>query len=154
VTPTRPGVLLGFAAGFALLGYLLVSQAYGSLALPAYAPVTLVLLAVVELGMARVIRSRVLGRGGPRARPVHPLQIARAVVLAKASSVTGAVLLGGYGGILAWALPRRAELLVADRSATVAAVSVLASAGLVIAALLLERACRAPDDHGADRLLT
>jgi uncharacterized membrane protein YbhN (UPF0104 family) len=154
MTPTRPGVLLGFAAAFAVLGYLLVSQSYGSLAVPAYAPVTLVLLVVVELGMARVIRSRILGRGGPRARPVHPLQVARAVVLAKASSVTGAVLLGGYAGILAWALARREELAVAERAVPVAAASVLASAALVIAALVLERACRRPDDDLPDRLRT
>jgi len=146
VTPTRPATLLGVAAAFAVLGYLLVELAYGSLpALPLYAPVTIVLLAIVEAGMGRVVRDRLAGRGRPRSRPLHPLQVARAAVLAKASSVTGAVLLGGYGGLLAWTLPRRDELALAGRDAAVAGVSVLACLGLVAAALLLERSCRTPD---------
>lgn len=150
MTPTRPGVLLGFASAFAMLGYVLAAAAGGSVPLPAYAPVTLVLLTVVELGMARVIKARIAHRpvrgAGPLGRPLQPMQIARAAVLAKASSVTGAVLLGGYGGVLAWALPRREELLVAGRTAAVAAGSVLACLALVAAALLLERACRTPHD--------
>lgn len=147
MTPTRPAGLLGLVAAFAVLGFLVVGQAYGSLQLPAYAPVTLVLLTVAEVCMERVIRSRLAGRGGPRSRPIHPMQVARAAVLAKASSVTGSVLLGGYAGILAWALPRRGELSVADRLSAVAAGSVVASLALVVAALLLERACRVPDDE-------
>ena len=148
MTPTRPGVLLGTVAVFIVLGYLLVELAYGALpALPLYAPVTLVLLALVEAGMARVVRDRLAGRGGDRSRPLHPLQVARAAVLAKASSLTGAVLLGGYGGLLAWTLPRRDELALADRDATVAGISVLACLGLVVAALLLERVCRTPPDR-------
>ncbi len=142
MTPTRPATLLGVAAAFAVLGYLLVELAYGSLpALPLYAPVTIVLLAIVEAGMARVVRDRLDGRG----RPLDPLQAARAAVLAKASSTTGALLLGGYGGVLAWMLPRRDELALADRDAVVAGLSVLACLGLVAAALLLERSCRTPD---------
>ena len=142
MTPTRPATLLGVAAAFAVLGYLLVELAYGSLpALPLYAPVTIVLLAIVEAGMARVVRHRLAGRG----RPLDPLQAARAAVLSKASSTTGALLLGGYGGVLAWMLPRRDELALADRDAAVAGLSVLACLGLVAAALLLERSCRTPD---------
>jgi len=144
VTPTRPATLLGLAAAFAVLGYVLVEVAYGSLpALPLYAPVTIVLLAVVEAAMARVVRDRLAGTG----RPLDPLQAARAAVLAKASSTTGALLLGGYGGVLAWLLPRRGELALADRDAVVAGLSVLACLGLVVAALLLERSCRTRDDR-------
>jgi len=147
VKPTRPGLLVALAVAFAVLGYVVYSRAYGSLRLPAYAPVTLVLLTLVEGGMERVVRTRLAGRGGPRTRPIHPMQVARAAVLAKASSVTGAVLLGAYAGILAWALPRRDELLVAGRDAAVAGASVFACLALVVAALLLERACRVPDDE-------
>lgn len=142
--PTRPSQLLALAVVFALLGYVVYSRAYGSLRLPAYAPVTLVLLTVVEGGMERVVRTRLAGRGGPRSRPIEPMQVARAAVFAKASSITGAILLGGYAGILAWALPRRDELVVAGHAAAVAGASVLAALALVVAALLLERACRVP----------
>lgn len=142
--PTRPATLLALAAAFAVLGYLLVDVAYGSLpTLPLYAPVTIILLAIVEAAMARVVRDRLAGKG----RRLDPLQAARAAVLAKASSTTGAVLLGGYGGVLAWLLPRRDSLALADRDAAVAGLSVLACLGLVVAALLLERSCRTHDDR-------
>lgn len=147
--PTRPGPLFALVALFAVLAYALAARAYGSIpVLPAYAPVSLVLLAVAELAMAKVVRDRVAHRvrSGDRVRPLHPMQVARAAVLAKASSATGAVLLGAYGGLLAWTLPRRDELALADRDALVAGVSAGAALALVVAALLLERACRTPDD--------
>ena len=149
--PTRPGPLVALVAGFAVLLYVLADTAYGSVpALPLYAPVTLVLLAVTELGMARVVSDRLAHRrdprGRPRGRPLHPMQVARAAVLAKASSVTGAVLLGAYGGLFAWTLPRRAELAVAERDALVSGLTGLAALALVVAALVLERACRTPDE--------
>lgn len=152
MTPTRPGPLLAVVAGFALLLYLLADRAYGSLPEPpVYAPVTLVLLAVTELAMAKVVADRLAHRtdrrGRPRGRALHPMQVARAAVLAKASSVTGAVLLGAYGGLFAWTLPRRAELALAERDALVAGTTALAALGLVAAALVLERACRTPDDR-------
>ena len=152
--PTRVSTLALLALVFGMLAYLVAELAYGSLpALPAFAPVSLVLLAVVELGMARVVRDRLVGRrspdGRPRGRPLHPMQVARAAVLAKASSTTGAVLLGAYGGLLAWTLPRRGELAFADGDALVAGLSALASLVLVGAALALERACRTPDEPGS-----
>ena len=144
MTPTRPTTLLALVAGFVVLGYLLATAAYGSLpTLPLLAALFVVVLALVEVGMAKVVRDRVLRKrtGG---RPVHPMQVARAAVLAKASSTGGAILLGTYGGLLAWTLPRRAELLRVERDAAVAGASVAASLALVLAALLLERCCRTP----------
>ena len=150
MTPTKAGPLLGLVLLFAGLGYLLADTAYGSLpALPVYAPVSMVLLAVVELGMAKVVRDRVAHRPVASVRPprpLHPMQVARAAVLAKASSTAAAVLLGGYAGLLTWTLPRRDELALADRDAAVAGASAVAALALVVAALLLERACRTPDE--------
>lgn len=141
--PTRLGVLLLVAVVAAVLGYLLVDSAYATLPpLPRYAPVTLALLAVVELGLARVVRDRVARRARPGARSLHPMQVARAAALAKASSPTGALLAGGYGGVFAWLLPKEASQQRTDL--LVSGVSALAALGLVIGALLLERACRAP----------
>jgi len=151
MTPTRPRTLLLLVLGFGALAYLVAALAYGSLPLlPRFAPVSVVLLALVELGMAKVIRDRLAHRldprGRPLGRPLHPMQVARAAVLAKASSAGGAVLLGAYGGLLAWTLPRRDMLLASDRDATVAAFSAVACLGLVLAALWLESACRRPDE--------
>jgi hypothetical protein len=150
VTPTRPRTLLLLVLGFGALSYLVAALAYGSLpVLPRYAPVSIVLLTVVEAGMAKVVRDRLAhrldGRGRPKGRPLHPMQVARAAVLAKASSAGGAVLLGGYGGLLAWTLPRRSMLLASERDAAVAGFSAVACLALVVAALVLERACRRPD---------
>ncbi len=78
------------------------------------------------------------------------MQVARAAVLAKASSTTGALLLGAYGGLFAWTLPRRGELAVAESDALVSGLTALAALALVVAALLLERACRTPDDRDPD----
>ncbi len=141
MTPTRPSTLAALVAVAAVLGVLLGRLAYGSLPpLPAAAPVGLVLLGVVELGLARAVRARL--RGPVQGRPMHPLQVARAAVLARASSACGALLLGGYGGLGLGVLPRQAEQARDD--ALVCAVAAAASALLVVAALLLERACRTP----------
>ena len=153
--PTRPGVLAALVLGFGALAYLVAVLAYGSLPLlPRYAPVSIVLLAIVEAGMAKVVRDRLAHRldrdGKPKGRPLHPMQVARAAVLAKASSAGGAVLLGLYGGLLAWTLPRRNALAASGSDALIAALSAAACLGLVIAALALERACRRPDDRGLE----
>ena len=154
MTPTRPGPLAALVVGFGVLGYLLAAVAYGSLpVLPRYAPVSIVLLALVELAMAKVVRDRLDRRpDARRGRPLHPIQVARAAVLAKASSAGGAIALGIYGGLLAWTLPRRNALAASEQDALVAAVSVVACILLVVAALVLERACRRPDDDSDESL--
>ena len=98
--PTRLRGLLAWALVGLVLGGVVVASAYGDLPpLPRYAPVTLVLLAVVEVLMARVVRDRVQGLARRGARAVHPVQVARAAALAKASSPCGALLLGVYAGL-------------------------------------------------------
>lgn len=143
--PTRLPVLLLAVLVAAAFGYLLAETAYAQIPpLPALAPVSLVLLAVVEAGMAYVVRGKVRGRTG--GRPMHPLQIARAAVLAKASSLGGALIAGVYGGIFLWTFGRRGEVATYGDDARVSGLAAGASVLLVIAALVLERACRTPDD--------
>ncbi|HWH29522.1 MAG TPA: DUF3180 domain-containing protein [Mycobacteriales bacterium] len=149
MTPTRPGLLVLVAVVTGALAYVVADTAYGSVPdLPAGAPVSLLLVAVVELVLARVVRDRVMHRPGRDGRPprraLHPLQVARAAVLAKASSMTGALLLGAYAGLFAWTAPRTDVLSAARGDVVVSGLSALAAAGLVVAALLLERACRVP----------
>ena len=143
MTPTRWPNLLSAAVFTGLLGWLIAAQAYGDLAsLPTFAPVTAVLIALFELGLARVVFQKVRGRSA--GRPMHALQIARAVVLAKASSVAGALLLGLYAGFFAWTFAERDRLAAAGHDAWVSGTSAAASLLLIIAALVLERACRTP----------
>ena len=126
-----------------VLGWLLADRAYGELAsLPGYAPVTATVIGLFELGLARVVSQKVRGRSV--GKPMHPLQVARAAVLAKASSVTGALLLGFYAGFFAWTFGERDRLAAAEHDALVSGLSAAAALLLVVAALLLERACRTP----------
>lgn len=147
--PTRITALAALALAVAAAGYLVAEVAYGSLpGLPVGAPVTLLLLALAELVLAKVVRDRVMhrrdARGRPPRRPLHPVQVARAAALAKASSPTGAVLAGGYAGLFAWTAPRADQLAAAADDVVVSGLSALAGLLLVAGGLVLEHACRVP----------
>ena len=142
--PTSARVLVSAGVLGFVLGLLVARAAYASLPpLSAVTPFALLLLAVFEGVLAGVVRSRVRGVPGRRG-PMHPLQVARAAALAKASSPTGALLLGGYVGLLTHVLPIGSP--VAERDSLYAALSAVGAFGLLVCALLLERACRTPDD--------
>jgi hypothetical protein len=146
VRPTSLRALLLAALVAGVLGWAVFETSYGSVvSLPTYAPVTAGLMAVFEVVLARIVRDKL--RAPSRGRQLHPLQVARAAVLAKASSAAGALLFGLYAGFFAWTLPRSNRLAAASDDALVSAVSAGACLLLVIAALLLERACRTPDDR-------
>lgn len=148
--PTRLSALLLVVAVLGPAGYLLAELAYFDLPpLPSLAPVSLLLLTLLEGGMARVVRDKVRGRSA--GRPMHPIQVARAAVLAKASSLGGAILLGLYGGIFTWTFLRRDDYATAGDDARVSGLSALAALALVVAALVLERACRTPEPPEAAR---
>ena len=143
--PTRIPVLLLTVLLAAAFGYLLAETAYAQIPpLPALAPASLVLLAVAEAAIASVIRSKIRGRR-TTGRPLHAMQVARAAVLAKASSLAGALIAGVYGGIFLWTFARRGDIATYGDDARVSGLSAAASALLVGAALVLERACRTPD---------
>ena len=143
--PTRWPTVVGLLLGLGVLGWVFAELAWDDLAeLPAYAPATAVVIAAFELGLARVVHRKVRGTV-PVGKPMHPLQVARAAALAKASSAAGAMLAGFYGGFLVWLLPRT-EKAAAGRDAWVSAWSALACLVLLGAALLLERACRTPPE--------
>ena len=143
--PTRLSVLFLVLLVAAAFGYLLAETSYSDLPpLPALAPVSLGLLALVEGLMAWVVRGKVRGHR-PSGRPMHPIQIARAAVLAKASSLGGAVVGGVYGGIFVWTFARRGDVATYGEDARVSGLAALAAVILVAMALLLERACRTPE---------
>ena len=148
--PTRIPVLLLVLLVAVAFGYVLSETSYSDLPpLPGPAPVTLGLLALVEAWMAYVVRGKVRGRRA-RGRPMHPLQIARAAVLAKASSLGGAVVGGVYGGIFVWTFDRRGDVATYGNDARIAGLAALAGLLLIVAALLLERACRTPAPPSED----
>jgi Protein of unknown function (DUF3180) len=150
VTATRSRDLLVAALVTAVVVHLLVRLTYGSLpAFPLLAGITLGVLGLAEALAGNVLRARISRR--PGARPVQPLVAARAVLVAKASSLGGAIMAGVWAGLLAYVLPRSAQIAAASGDAAAAGVGLLCAAVLVAGALWLERCLRTPDDPGEGR---
>jgi Protein of unknown function (DUF3180) len=145
VTATRPRDLLVVALVTSVLANLAVRLAYGSLpGFPLLAGVTLGVLGVAELIGGNALRARIRRR--PGMRPVEPLLAARAVLVAKASSLGGAVVAGAWAGLLVYTVPRSADVSAAASDTAAGAVGLACALALVGGALWLERCCRAPDD--------
>ncbi|MDT7798451.1 MAG: hypothetical protein QOI78_1884 [Actinomycetota bacterium] len=144
---TRPRDLVAAGVLGLVLGYLLFQVAYGSLPqLPLLAGVTFAVLAVIEVVLAFVIRSRI--KGG---RVVAAIGIARSVALAKASSLAGAFMTGAWLAALIYLFPRRDELVAAVLDTRAAVVGVVSAALLVAGGLWLEHCCRTPRDQDRER---
>lgn len=133
-------------AGLAV--HLLLSLAYDDVpTLPTLAGSSLALVAVVEVVLGFSLRSRIR----QRPRTLQPLTAVRAVALAKASSLLGAIMLGAWLGVLGYVLPRRDEFSAADSDTTAAVVGAVCALALTAAGLWLEHCCRAPRDDEPDR---
>ena len=90
--PTRGRDLVALAAFAAVVTWILVRSFYGSLPpVSVFAGASLYPVALIEFVLAFVIRSRVDDRRiGTDRHQLHPITAARAVALAKASSLVGA----------------------------------------------------------------
>jgi Protein of unknown function (DUF3180) len=141
--PTNPSTLVVAALVTAALSWLGLGRYYGQVPDLNWLPgLTLAGLAVVE-GIAAINTwARIDHR--PGTQRVNPLLVARYAVLAKASSLAGAIFAGAYGGVAAWALAERGRLAVAIRNLVPSIAGLVGALALVAAALLLERACRVP----------
>lgn len=140
--PTRLSTLVVAALAAAAVGWLVISSWYVRMpVLPWLPSVTLAALAVFEGYAALNTRARVDRQPGHD--PVNPLLAARFVVLAKASSLAGAIFAGFYAGLVLWLFiqPTRA----ASNDLPAAGGGLAAAVALVVAALWLERSCRVPD---------
>lgn len=148
---TRGRDLLVAAVIAGVLVRLWLTLAYDSLPpLPLLAGATLAVLALVEAGYAVVLRARITGRNG--ARPVAPLTAVRAVGVAKASSLFGAIMAGAWIALLTLVVPKRDQLAAAAGDTNAAVVGLVCAAVLIAAALRLEHSCRAPEDRsGSER---
>ena len=140
--PTSHSVLLVAGLAAAAAGWVLLSFFYARMpALPWLPTITVAALAVIEAALAQNTKARIDHRPGhPR---VDPLAVARFAVLAKASSLAGALFAGFSAGLLAWLTLEPTRAARDDVPAAVG--GVIASLALVGAALWLERACRVPD---------
>ncbi|GAA3892097.1 DUF3180 domain-containing protein [Saccharothrix violaceirubra] len=142
---TRPRDLLAVALLAGLVAHALLNWVYDTLPpLPTFAGFTLLVIAATDLALAFPLRARI--RRVPGTRPVAPLTAARAVVLAKASSVLGAMMGGAWAGALLYVLPVREEFDAAGHDVVSALVGLGCAAALVGAGLWLEHCCKTPDD--------
>jgi hypothetical protein len=149
MTPTKPRDLFGVALVTALVVGVLVRIAYGSLPqIPLFAGATFGVLGIAEAVGGNALHARIHRR--PGTRPVQPLVAARAVLLAKASSLAGAIMTGAWAGLLAHVLPIAGDVTAAGSDSLAAAVGIVCSLGLVGGALWLEHCCRTPDDPADD----
>jgi hypothetical protein len=147
---TRARDLAGVGVVAAVVVYLAVRLLYAQLPpLPTFAGVTLLVLAIVEAALGVSLRSRIRNPGD--GRPVQPLAAARALALAKASSLLGAIMLGAWLGVLGYVLPRRDELAAAAEDLPSTIVGAVCAAVLIGAALWLEYCCRTPHDQDDSR---
>lgn len=145
---TRARDLIAIAVIVGVVVYLALQSYYGDLPpLPIFAGIMLLVLGIVELLLGFSLRARVRDN----TRVVQPLTYARAVALAKASSILGAIMFGAWLAAIVYLLPARGQLAAASADLPSAITGVVCSAGLTAAALWLEYCCRTPRDPDDQR---
>lgn len=151
--PTRRRDLTAAVIGAAVLGYLLVVLLYRWFPpITVWTGVSLLAVAAAEALWARYVRTKISdGEIGDGPGWLHPLAVARSVMIAKASAWVGALVLGWWVGVLVYLLPRRSWLRAAAEDTSGTVVAAASALALVIAALWLQHCCKSPLDppeHG------
>ncbi|MGJ4844868.1 DUF3180 domain-containing protein [Leifsonia sp. Le1] len=147
-TTPVPLIVLGVVA--AVAGFLIELALAGSgLAVfvpPLTLPITLVAVSIIVVAFAVPIRRAVRGRN---ARPIDPFQAMRIVVLAKACSLSGALLTGLGAGLLVYLLSR--AVIPAGGTIWLTVSTTVGAIVLLIAGLVAEYLCTIPpDDKNGD----
>jgi hypothetical protein len=146
--PTRKRDLAGCVVAAAIVGYLLVLMSYRYFPpLTVWTGLSLAAVGIAEAGWGWHIKRKIndgeIGVGGGR---LHPLAVARSVVIAQASAWMGAVVLGWWIAVLAYLVPRRATMRVAGQDTAGAVVAAICALVLIVAALWLQHCCKSPQD--------
>ena len=141
---TTVGMIVSLVIVAAVAGYLIelaiVANGGFAFAPPVSLPITLTAIAIVIVALAIPVRRRVTGKKKERLDPFYAVRVA---ILAKSSSLTGALLTGLGAGIVAHALSLpilNSDLLGRGIAQTVGAALLLA------AGLISERMCTLPPD--------
>jgi hypothetical protein len=151
--PTRKRDLTAAVVVAAAIGYLLVVELYRWFPpITVFTGISLLGVAAVEALWGRFVRSKIndglIGDGDGR---LHPLAVARTVVIAKASAWVGALVLGWWIGVLAYLLPKRGTLRVAGEDTAGSVVAAVSALALIVAALWLQHCCEKPEEPPDDR---
>ena len=148
--PTRKRDLLAAVIGVAILACLLLRLLYRYFPpITVWTGLSLLAVAVAEAVWGWSVRGRIRdGQIGVGAGRLHPLAVARSLVIAKASAWVGAPVAGWWIGVLVYLLVIRTDHARADiPGVLVAAISAVA---LVIAALWLQNCCKSPGEPTED----
>jgi hypothetical protein len=145
VTRTKPlNLVLLAALGAAITWFLETALAASGrpIIIPPFTlAVALTLIGVIIVVMALPVRR--VSRGVPNAR-IDPFYATRVVMLAKASSLSGALLGGGGLGIAAYLLSR--SVIPGVGSVTMAFATALGAILLLVAGLIAEHMCTIPPE--------
>jgi hypothetical protein len=146
--PTRKRDLTAAALLAAAVGYLLVIVLYRYFPpITVWTGVSLMAVAIAEGGWAFYVRAKINdGEIGDARGWLHPLVVARSVLIAKASAWVGALVFGWWIAVLIYLLPRRGALRVAGEDTAGAVVAAVSALALVIAALWLQHCCKSPEE--------
>jgi hypothetical protein len=146
--PTRKRDLAIGTAAATVVAYLLVILVYHWFPpITVWTGLSLLVFAAVEAGWAFYLRAKIsAGDIGVGAGRIHPLAVARSVVVAKASAWVGALALGWWFGVLGYVVPRRGLLRVAAADSPGAVVAAVSALALLVAAVWLQHCCRNPLD--------
>ncbi len=137
---TGPGILIvaaviGAGAGF-VLDQILTATGRATFTPAVTLPILLVLLGAVVVALALPIRRATRGK---LAAPVNPFWALRIAMLAKASSIVGAVVAGLAGGLALFLLTRPVPPSVGSLGAVIA--TAVCAAALIAAGLYAEHLC-------------
>lgn len=146
--PTRKRDLTAAVVGAAAVGYLLVAVLYRWFPpITVWTGLSLLAVAVAEALWARYVRVKISdGEIGDGPGWLHPLVVARSLMVAKASAWVGALVTGWWIGVLAYFRPRRSWLRAAAEDTTGTVVAAGSALALVVAALWLQHCCKSPQD--------
>ena len=148
MTRTRPSVLLLLGAAGAVLGWF-VELALVASGRPAVIPPITLGVAVGLIGVLIVLLALPISRVTRKVAGAHvdPFYATRVVLLAKASSLAGALVTGLAAAILVFLLTR--SVLPAVGSVTMAVVTVVGAVVLLVGGLIAEKMCTLPpEDDG------
>jgi hypothetical protein len=146
--PTRKRDLTAATVLAAVLGYMFVVLLYRYFPpINVWTGISLLAVAAGEAAWAFYVRAKINdGEIGDARGWLHPLAVARSVLIAKASAWVGALVLGWWIAALIYLLPRRSTLRVAGEDTTGAIVATASALTLVVAALWLEHCCKSPQE--------
>ncbi|GAA0964197.1 DUF3180 domain-containing protein [Frigoribacterium faeni] len=147
---TRPATLIGLGVVALAVGFVLDSilVANGQAAIVPPVPLGLVLLAIGGIVVSMAVPVRKVARGTSTER-IDPYYATRVLLLAKASSLSGALFGGAAGGVLLFMLTRGVSVALGSLVPTI--IAVVGGLALLAAGIVAERMCTVPpgdDDDG------